>query len=103
MTYGFIKDVPANEEIYRQIKERLGIEAPAGLICHVAIPHERGLRYVDVWETRDQWERYRDEVVEPAVDAVLDGLGIPHDHSMVNFEEFDPVDVWLGSGVSTPA
>ena len=103
MTYAFIQDVPANEEIYRQIKQRLGTEAPAGLICHLAIPHEGGLRYVDIWETREQWERYRVDVVEPAVDVVLGGLGIPHDHSMVRFEEFEPVDVWLGSVVSTPA
>jgi hypothetical protein len=103
MTYAFIQDVPANEEMYGQIKSRLGTETPAGLICHLAIPHGGGLRYVDVWESREQWERYRIDVVEPAVDAVLGALGIPHDHSMVRCEEFEPVDVWLGGGVSTPA
>jgi hypothetical protein len=103
MTYSFIQDVPADETIYRQIKDRLGAEAPAGLICHLVIRRDGGLRYVDVWASRQHWERFRDDAVEPAVGAVLGELGIPHDHSLVDFEEVDVVDVWIGAGVSTPA
>ena len=35
MPYAFVQDVPANEELYRQIKGRLGDEPPKGLVIVV--------------------------------------------------------------------
>jgi len=96
MAYGFVQDVPANEEMYRQIKARLGDEVPDGLVAHVALRRDEGLRYVDVWATEQQWERFREERLEPAVEAVLASYGLPHDHSLVTITEFDVVDAWLG-------
>jgi len=96
MPYAFIQDVPANEELYRQIKARLGDEPPKGLVAHLAYEREGGLRYVDVWDSQADWERFRDEQVEPAVGAVLASVGLPHDHSMVRTEEVALVDAWLG-------
>lgn len=97
--YGFVQDVPANEEMYRQIRARLGEQPPTGLVAHVVLSREGGLRYVDVWETQADWERFRDEEVEPAVDAVLGAIGLPHDHSLVHTEEVTIVDAWLGDRV----
>jgi len=97
--YGFIQDVPANEEIYQQIKARLGEQPPKGLVAHVVLSREGGLRYVDVWETQADWERFRDEEVEPAVEAVLSAIGLPHDHSLVHTEEVTIVHAWLGDRV----
>ena len=34
MAYGFVQDVPANEEMYRQIRDRLGEDRPDGLVAH---------------------------------------------------------------------
>ena len=99
MTYAFIQNVPADETMYAQIKAKLGDEPPKGLIAHVVIKQEAGLRYVDVWETQADWERFRDEEVEPAVDAVLSAIGLPHDHSLVHTEEVTIVDAWLGDRV----
>lgn len=96
MTYAFIQDVPADERFYEQIRPRLGQAPPKGLISHVAFKREGGLRYVDVWETKEDWERFRDERVEPTVGAVLAGLGIPHDHSQVHIEDIEVIDAWLG-------
>lgn len=96
MPYGFIQDVPANAEIYRMIKDKLGATPPPGLIAHVVMPREGGLRYVDVWETEQAWTRFRDDHVEPAVSQVLAGFGIPHDHSLVATEPFDVIDAWVG-------
>ena len=97
--YGFIQDVPANEELYGQIKSRLGGRPPKGLVAHVVLTRDGGLRYVDVWETQADWERFRDEEVEPAVEAVLSAIGLPHDHSLVHTEEVTIVDAWLGDRV----
>jgi len=97
MTYGFVQDVPANEQIYREIKAKLGEAPPKGLIAHIAFEHGPGLRYVDVWETEADWDRFREECVEPTVDEVLAGYGIPHDHSVVTIDAVKVVDAWLGA------
>jgi hypothetical protein len=93
MTYGFIQDVPANEEMYQKVRALLPATAP-GLIVHVAIQRDGGLRYIDVWETEADWVRFRDEHVEPSVDEVLASYGIPHDHSLVSTDVVGVVDVW---------
>lgn len=95
MTYAFVQDVAADETIYAQIKELLPEKAP-GLIAHIAMKHNGGLRYVDVWETEAQWESFRVDHVEPAVDKVLAGYGIPHNHDDVTIEHVEVVDCWLG-------
>src|SRR5437016_14203509 len=96
MPYAFIQDVPADEAIYRQIRELLPPDAPAGLITHLAVKREGGLRYIDVWESESDWERFRVAHVEPAVGKVLAGLGIPHIHDDVVVHELDVVDLWRG-------
>ena len=98
MPYGFIQDVPADESIYREVRTRLGEEPPAGLRSHVVVPREEGgLRYIDVWESAADWERFRDEQAEPAVRDALAARGIPFDRSLVRFQEVDVVDSWVGS------
>ena len=95
MPYAFIQDVPANAEIYAKIRALLPTEVP-GLVAHVAIKREGGLRYIDVWDDEAAWEQFRVTQVEPAVDEVLASYGIPHDHSLVTTEVVDLVDVWCG-------
>lgn len=94
--YSFVQDVPANREIYAQIKARLGDKPPAGLIAHLAMARTGGLRYVDVWESEEAWADFRDTRLEPIVADVLAGYSIPHDHAQVTSETVDVVDVWLG-------
>jgi hypothetical protein len=100
MPYSFIQDVPADADIYRQIRELLPTEAPPGLIAHIVLTRTGGLRYVDVWENEAAWERFRDDHVEPAVGKVLAGMGIPHDHDDIAVETVDVIDVWLGGSQS---
>ncbi len=98
MPYAFVQDVPVNERVYDQIRAKLGEEPPKGLIAHLAIKREGGLRYVDVWETQADWDRFREERVEPAVMEVLSSLGIPHDHSQVGVDPIEVIDTWLADG-----
>src|SRR4051794_16812274 len=86
MPYAVIQDVPANAEIYAKIRAGIGDENPDGLVTHLAIRQATGLRYVDVWDTEEQYRRFMDDTVEPVVTEVLAGYGIPHDHSMVTTE-----------------
>lgn len=97
MPYGFVQDVPADERMYREIRARLGEEPPPGLIAHLVLTREGGgLRYVDVWEREEDWEQFRSAQVEPAVEAVLAGHGLPHDHSLVTTSVVEVVDAWIG-------
>ncbi len=97
MPYAFIQDVPADEHMYAEVRARLGSEPPKGLISHVVVAGEAGgLRYIDLWDSAEDWERFREEQVEPVVGEVLAAHGLPHDHSLVRFEELRPIDVWVG-------
>ncbi len=96
MTYAFIQDVPANEQHYREIRAELGEATPAGLVAHVVVQRDGGLRYVDVWESRDAWERFREQRLHPAVDKVMAAHGVNRDEARTSFEEIRVIDTWLG-------
>ncbi len=94
MSYAFTYDVPADAEMYAKIRALLPAETPPGLISHVVIKQDTGLRYVDVWETEAAWQAFMDETGEPAVEEVLASYGLPHDHTLVKLEEIEVIDVW---------
>jgi hypothetical protein len=100
MPYAFIYDVPATEAIYRDIKASLGDEPPAGLIVHLAMKRDKGLRYVDVWATEADWDRFRTEQADPAVASALASRGIPMDPSLTDFQAVEVIDTWLGATVA---
>ena len=53
----------------------------------------KGLRHLDVWQSRQQWLTFRDAQVRPAVAAVLTELGIPAPPEPPEEHELDLVDV----------
>jgi hypothetical protein len=93
MTYAFTYDVPITTEIYARIKEGLGPERPPGLIAHLTLQIEDGLRYIDVWQSKDDFEVFAESRLHPIVHPILEGmLGfVPPEpsHTML-----DVVDVW---------
>jgi hypothetical protein len=96
MPFGFVQDVPVNEDTYRQIRAQLGDAPPPGLIAHVVIKHENGLRHVNVWETQQAWQTFHDEKLWPAVSSVLATLGIHPDPSQDAVREtVDVIDAWV--------
>jgi hypothetical protein len=66
---------------YDAIRARLNVDAarPAGLIVHTAGFTGTGLfRILDVWESEEDWQRFREERLMPAVGAVMQtGSGGP--------------------------
>jgi hypothetical protein len=56
---------------YEQVNERLGDEPPEGLIVHAAGLHEGRVRIMDVWESEEAHNRFRDERLMPAVTQVV--------------------------------
>lgn len=73
--HAFTQDVPIPWPVYEQIRQQLGLAPPPGLIAHLVLQTETGLRYVDVWESKEACDRFFDERVHPAVDAVFARAG----------------------------
>lgn len=72
MTYAFTQDVPIEAAFYQRIVDGLGAEPPAGLISHIAVERpEGGLRYIDLWESEADWERFAEQRLHPVVHGLL--------------------------------
>ena len=95
MPYAYYYDVPSTPEMYRAVTAEIGDHPPTGLISHLVVHENDGLRHYGVWERRTDWEQYRDDVIRPAVARVLRRAGIaepppPDEHPL------DLVDVQTG-------
>jgi hypothetical protein len=101
MTYAFVQDVPIDRETYLALRGRLGGTPPDGLISHVVLEREGGLRYVDVWESEQAWTRFRDEQVLPALVDLMASRGATLDPSGVRYDVVQVVDAWLGRQPAT--
>jgi hypothetical protein len=72
MTYAYLQDVPIDAAAYERITDGLGPEAPAGMLVHIALQRpEGGLRYIDVWESQEDCDRFGEERLHPVVHPVL--------------------------------
>lgn len=72
MTYAFTQDVPIDEAFYQRIVAAMGDAKPKGLIVHLAIERdEGGLRYIDVWESEEDWNRFVDDRLHPVIHGLL--------------------------------
>ena len=58
----------------------------------LVVKNGRGLRHIQVWESKEQWEQFRDDTVRPAVNRVLAAVGIPEPPQPVE-EPLEVVDV----------
>jgi len=96
MTYGFAYEVPGDEAMYQRVKSEIGGTLPAGLVVQLVVKNGRGLRHIQVWESKEQWEQFRDDKVRPAVNRVLAAVGIPEPPQPVE-QPLEVVDVLTGS------
>ena len=73
MTYAYVIDVPASIELYETVRaevdRRSGGRAD-GLLVHLARPTPTGFQVLEVWESREQSDRFGTEVVGPAMAAL---------------------------------
>jgi hypothetical protein len=97
MSYAFQYEVPADERMYRQVRRGIGDEQPKGLVAHLVVEVEGGLRHIDVWDSQEDWQRFHDERVEPAVHAVLSAAGFTEMPPDPPVQELKLIDVWLGA------
>src|SRR3954463_8214206 len=70
MTYAFVTDVPAPIEFYDALHAeivRRTVGEPEGLLVHLGRETRGGFQIIEVWESKELFERYNAEVIEPAV------------------------------------
>ncbi len=99
MSYACSYEVPADEQIYARVKAEVGNERFEGLIVHLVVQTEGGLRHTTVWESQADWERFRDGRLQPAVNKVLTAAGFPHLPPPPVVQELHVVDVVTGSAI----
>ena len=75
MPYAYTQDVPIGWPVYEKIREELGTNPPQGLIVHLVLEREGGLRYLSGWESKEHSDRFFEERVHPAVDRVFARAG----------------------------
>lgn len=74
MVYAYTQDVPIDFDTYEKVIAGLGPEPLAGCLLHLCVRRvDGGLRYIDVWESKDVCAKAFDERIHPAVDEVLGG------------------------------
>jgi hypothetical protein len=72
MAVAMIVDNPGgSQEIYDTVREKIGLEKPAGGIFHAAGPSPNGgWRVIEVWESEQDAKQFVKERLLPAFDAV---------------------------------
>jgi hypothetical protein len=75
MAFGFVMDVPAPVEFYdalhAEINRRTGGPVD-GLLVHLGRATPEGFQVMEIWESREQADRFDAEIVRPAL-AQLSG------------------------------
>ena len=97
MPYACFYDVPGDERMYAQVRAEIGEEQPKGLILHMVIKREDGLRHFEVWESRQEWERFQQERVAPAVAKMLAAVGVTDPPPRPEAQEMELVDLTTGT------
>ncbi len=70
MSIAVIAEIPGgNAQFDEEMLSRLGLEAspPPGALARFSGPTEAGWRVVSVWESREAWETFRRDRLEPAL------------------------------------
>jgi hypothetical protein len=96
--YAWIQDVPIDEATYRRITDGIGADPMPGLLVHLAMRLPGGgLRYIDVWESRQACDKVFAERIHPAVDAALGGARPPVEPTLDVLDLIDVRGAWPAS------
>jgi hypothetical protein len=73
--YAFTQDLPITTDVYARIMEAVGTEPPAGCLMHAVVRIDGGLRYIDIWESREACDLFLKERVDPVLHAAFSAAG----------------------------
>ena len=97
MSYACSYEVPATIEMYREVRRLIGDEPARGMLAHLVVRSESGLRHLEVWESEADCRQFREDRVVPAVHTVLRSAGFAEMPAEPLLEELELVDVQVGS------
>ncbi len=97
MPIAFSQEMPITKEMYKKTSEAVGKDAPPGLIVHLAFETDRGMRFIDVWESEAQLDQFREQRLRPIVDKVMaesgrsrEDMGPPQEEDLRLVEIYGP-------------
>jgi hypothetical protein len=75
-----------NADLYDAVTSKVmpGDQLPDGCELHIAGPVEQGWRVITVWESRDAFDRFREDKLLPAIKELAGGEGPPPVEPEVN-------------------
>jgi hypothetical protein len=94
MPYAFTQDVPITWPVYEQIRRELGEAVPRGLIAHLVIETEKGLRYLDVWESKEQCMEFLSGRIHPILGRIMARAGIARPEREPSQDPIEVREVW---------
>ena len=88
MTFAYVADVAAPIEVYDALHAELGRQGAAdGLLVHIGRATVTGFEVIEVWESKEHFDRYTAQVVLPTMGRLGAGQqGPPPEQTL---EEFD--------------
>ena len=84
MAWGFIQELPISREEYERIDNAIEGD-PDGLIIHTASDKDGRVRVIDIWESKDAYQRFEREQLMPAMER-LGGQAPSEPPAMDEFE-----------------
>ncbi len=84
MGYATVMEFDVDLDVHRKILEAVGDDPIPGLIVHAAGACDAGVRSIDVWESKDDSDRFFGERLMPAMQQLGIAGGPP-----IRFEELD--------------
>jgi hypothetical protein len=87
--FGIRTSVPAPAEVYdsihAELRRRTGAKVD-GLLVHIGRATDDGFEVIEIWQSRDDFDRYAKEVVTPVLTELMHGQAPPADDGSVPFE-----------------
>jgi hypothetical protein len=94
--------VPIDFATYERIMESLGPTPLNGSLLHLCVRRpEGGLRYIDIWESKEACARAFEDRIHPAVDAVFGGRRPPVEPTVHHFEVLHATGALLDRATET--
>jgi hypothetical protein len=76
--YAYCQEMPGvNEEMATRVDAAVGDAPVPGLVAHVSGPTAVGWRIIDVWESEDDYIRFQQERLNPALAIATRGVTPP--------------------------
>jgi hypothetical protein len=94
--YVYTQDVPIDLATYKRIIDQIGPEPMAGALLHLCVRRpDGGLRYIDVWDSKEACAKAFEDRIHPAVDRAFGGSRPAGEPTVQHLELLDASGAFL--------